>query len=180
MIDWNVIENEYVNGNISYRELSKKYNVSFNTLQVRAKDYGWVKKRKEQQEKIKAKLRQKTAEKIANAEANRLARISTAADKLLEKIELATEQLDQFLVTNKAKEKVVQYEHNKAGFGKPKKEIVKEIEQQNIVKIDYIDKAGLKQLASALKDLKDIQIANDNPQSQTIIPIVISGEDKLE
>lgn len=177
MADWIKIRNEYINGNISYRKLAEKHKVSFNTLQQKAREEKWFDKRKEQHDKITEKTRQKTAEKLAEAEANRLLRISNAADRLLEKIEEATEQLDQFIVTNKVRQKEVNYVSDKAGFGKPKKEIVKEIEDKRVVKATHLDRMGLKQLASALKDLRDIQFTanEDKPQESSNINITISA-----
>lgn len=176
MIDWLKLKNEYINGNISYRKLAEKYDVSFNTLQKKARKEKWFAKRKEQHDKITTKTRQKTAEKIAEKEANRITRIENATDRLLEKIEKATEQLDQFIVTNRAKQKEIKYVNNKAGFGKPKKEIIQEIEHKEVVKTDFIDRNGIKNITSALKDLKDIQLSvlEDKESNETEININIS------
>lgn len=164
MADWIKIKTEYINGNISYRKLAEKHNVSFNTLKDIAVQEKWFEKRKEQHNKIAIRAQQKTAEKLAEKEADRLMRISNAADRLLEKIEEATEQLDQFIVTNRVRQKEVKYVSSKAGFGKPSKEIVKEVEDKRIVKAEHLDRMGLKQLASALKDLKDIQFTAKEEQ----------------
>lgn len=175
MIDWLKIKNEYINGNISYRKLAEKYSVPFSTLNYWAKKEKWVEQRKAQQDKINTKLIQKTAEKIAEKESDRLTRISTAADRLLDKIEEATEQLDQFIVTSKSKTKTVTYVRDRAGFGKPKKEVIKEDESKEVINAGFIDKKGLKALASALKDLKDIQTANDaTDETPTSISINIT------
>lgn len=177
MADWIKIRNEYINGNISYRKLAEKHKVSFNTLQQKARDDKWFDKRKEQHDKIAENIRQKTAEKLAEKEANRLLRISNAADRLLEKIEEATEQLDQFIVTQKVRKKEVEYVKEKAGLGKPKKEIVKEIEDKRVIKATHLDRMGLKQLASALKDLRDIQFKQEEeaPLEAPNINITISA-----
>lgn len=159
--DWNKIKNEYIHGNISYRELAEKHGVGFSALTKVALKEKWFEKRKQQRNIIDKKVVEKTAEKIATKEADRIMRISKAADRLLEKIELATEQLDLFIVENKAKERTIEYEKGKAGFGKPKKETVKEATDKRIVKKDVLDRQGLKQLTSALKDLRDIQFVTD-------------------
>ena len=161
LTDWIKIRNEYINGNISYRKLAEKHNISFSTLQGKAREDGWFEKRKIQHDKINEKIIQKTAEKIAEQEANRLLRISNAADRLLQKIEEATEQLDQFIVTSKVRQKEVEYTAGQAGFGKPSKETIKETENKRVVKADHLDRLGLKQLTSALKDLRDIQFTKD-------------------
>ena len=175
MADWIKIKNEYINGNISYRKLADKYDVGVSALTKRAMDEKWFEKRRSQRSKIETKIEQKTADLLAEREANRLLRISDAADRLLQKIEEATEQLDQFIVTNKVKQKEVRYVHSKAGFGKPEKEIVKEVEDKRIVKADHLDRLGLKQLASALKDLRDIQFkqGEEAPQETPTINIQV-------
>lgn len=166
MADWNKIRTEYINGNISYAKLAKKHGVSKATLTEKAIKGKWYAKRKEQHSKIKAKTDQKTADLLAEREANRLIKISNAADKLLAKIEEATEQLDQFIVTSKVKQKEVTYETGKAGFGKVSKETVKEIEDKRIVQKAHLDRMGLKQLTSALKDLRDIQFTKEEETPQ--------------
>lgn len=175
--NWGKIRNEYINGNISYRKLAEKHNVSKSALMKRATEEKWFEKRAKQRDKIDAKVEQKTADLLAEREVERLLRISNAADRLLEKIEEATEQLDQFIVTNKVKQREIKYVHDKAGFGKPKKEIVKELEDKRIVKADHLDRLGLKQLASALKDLRDIQFTNkeEAPQEEPVINITIAA-----
>lgn len=173
--NWNKIRNEYINGNISYQKLAEKHKIPYQTLRDRAIKEKWFNKRKEQRKKISIKTDEKTAEKLAEAEANRLLNISNAADKLLEKIELATEQLDQFIVENKIKQREIQYVTDKSGFGKPKKEVIKEVTDKRIVKAGHLDRAGLKQLTSALKDLKDIQFTadEDKPQENPNINITV-------
>lgn len=160
-VNWNKVKSEYINGYISQRKLADKHEIPYQTLRDRATKEKWFEKRKEQREKISAKTEQKTADILAEREADRLLRISNAADRLLEKIEEATEQLDQFIVTNKVKQKEVKYVSDKAGFGKPSKEIVKEVEDKRVVKATHLDRLGLKQLASALKDLRDIQFKQE-------------------
>ena len=174
--DWIKIRNEYINGNISYRKLAEKHDISFNTLKDRAVAEKWFERKKEQHNKIETKTQQKTAELLAEKEADRLLRISNAADRLLEKIEEATEQLDQFIVTNKVKQKEVKYVGVGAGFGKPTKEVTKEIEDKRVIKATHLDRLGLKQLASALKDLKDIQFSKNEETPQEEIPTSIIFE----
>lgn len=177
MADWTKIRNEYINGNISQRKLAEKHGISYHTLRSRAEKEQWSDKREEQQRKITEKTAQKTAELLAEREAERLLRISNAADKLLEKIEAATEQLDQFVITNRVKQKEIKYATNRDGRGKPSKEIIKEIEDKRIVRMEHLDRMGLKQLASALKDLQGIQSTQkeDGLQETPTINITVSA-----
>ena len=171
MADWIKIRNEYINGNISYRKLAEKHGISFNTLQEKARKEQWFEKRKKQHDKIAEKTRQKSAEKLAEAEADRLIRISNAADKLLEKIELATEQLDLYLAKDKRKY-TQQVKDKKTG-----KTVYVDVEEEvpKSVKVENLNKGDLKKLASALKDIKDIQFIadEDKPQENPNINITV-------
>lgn len=162
MTDWIKIRNDYINGNISYRKLAEKHNVSFSTLQTRAREEKWFEKRKVQHDKINEKIVQKTAEKLAEKEANRLLRISAAADKLLEKIELATQQLDLYLTKDKRRytTKAIDPQTKQTIDVYVEEEVLKE------KKVSRIDKAGLKQIASTLKDLRDLQFTQNDEKSQ--------------
>nr|DAZ12950.1 MAG TPA: Protein of unknown function (DUF1804) [Caudoviricetes sp.] len=161
MHEWKDIRNEYINGSISYRKLAEKHGISFNTLCNRAKKEEWVEKRKKQHDKINAKIEQKTVEKIAEIESSRIVRINAAADKLLAKLERATEELDTYLVKNKKKVRDIEYNYE---VGKPSKEIIAEDEEIAVVS-GNIDRAGLKQLTAALKDLADISNSGDEPDA---------------
>jgi len=158
-IDWLKIKNEYISGGVSYRKLSEKHGVSFNTLKSRATKEQWHNCRKELHNKITTKSQQKTQEKIVESEARIIDRKYELSEKLLDKLERAIDELDISLVTNKRKTRVIEYKDDKA-IGKPTKEVIDETEE--ILQIaSIVDRAGIKQLASALKDIKDIQAAID-------------------
>lgn len=134
-IDWIKLKNEYINTDISYRELAKKYNTSFSTLEKTARKEGWRKLRKEQRESVEKKVRQKTVKKIVTNEVNRLTKLLTLTDTAQSKIEKAFEQLTIYVDM----------------FG-------------NVTETDVIDVAKLRKLLASLKDLKDI-LAIDNTTS---------------
>lgn len=156
-VNWLEIKNEYISTGTSYRKLADKYSVSFSTLQARARKEQWKKERDKQRDRIETKIRQKTADVIVKQEVNRIERINTLTDALLIKLEEATEQLNNHLVSNKTKTRVVEYKDPSAP-GKPTKEVTQENEEK-VFMLGDIDRAGLKQLTAALKDLKDVQIA---------------------
>lgn len=158
-IDWIKIKNEYISTNISYRKLADKYGISKNQIANRATAENWQELRKKQQDKIETKLGQKTVDKISEKESDRIIRMNEAADRLLEKIEEATEQLNSHLVKNKKKTKVIEY-NNHERPDKPTKEIIDEYEEAEFMEGD-IDRMGLKMVVGALKDLKDI-VKRDN------------------
>jgi len=68
--NWIKIRNEYETSNTSYRKLAEKYNVSFDTLQDRAKRESWQKRKEESHNKITTETRQKTIQKISNIESD--------------------------------------------------------------------------------------------------------------
>ncbi len=180
MADWIKIRTEYINGNISYRKLAEKHGVSFKTLQDRAIKDKWVERRKKQRERIGEKIGQKTAEKLAEREANRLMRISKAADRLLEKIEEATEQLDFFLARDKRRYT------KKVKDPKTRETIDVYIEEETpkSVRTGEINKAALRQLTGALKDLRDIQFKQEEQAPQEApsinITVVAATPDDME
>lgn len=136
--------------------------MAFQTVRDRALKEKWVKRRKAQREKISTKTERLTAEKLAQAEAKRLIEISKAADELVKKIKIATEQLDQFIVTTRVKEKKIEYDTN----GRIEKETTEENADKKVVKTEYLDKNAIKQLTGALKDLKDIQLTRGEETTQ--------------
>ncbi len=97
MTDWIKIKNEYISTSISQRKLSEKHGVSFNTLKDKANREAWAKERKEQHNKIMERTQQKTVEKIAITESNRIAKILDTGDKLHEKINQSIEELTIFV-----------------------------------------------------------------------------------
>ena len=89
--DWNAIKTEYITDETtSYRKLGKKYGVSHNVIGARAVKEGWVELRQQHLDKTLSK----TLSAISNGQARRAARVQTVADKLLDKIEEAVDNLD--------------------------------------------------------------------------------------
>ena len=66
-VDWLKIKTEYINGNISYRQLSEKYGISFNTLKDHAVGEEWAKAKREQHNRTTTQTQQKASEKISDA-----------------------------------------------------------------------------------------------------------------
>lgn len=88
--DWTKIKTEYItDSKSSYRKLAEKYNVSFNTLQCRAKKEGWADLKRQAQDKIT----KKTIDKDIEKKVDRATRLMDVTDKLLNKVEEAIEEL---------------------------------------------------------------------------------------
>lgn len=86
---------------------------------------------------------------------------------MLAKIIQANTELNMHLATNKKKTKTVEYDYN---CNKPKKETIDE-KEEIISYTDIIDRKGLKELTSALKDLNDIinnKQKDDNNNTQSL------------
>lgn len=145
-VDWIKIKLDYESNNTSYRKIAKKYSVSFNTLQCVAKRDNWVKCKKETQDRITTKTRQK----IVVKKADRNARILSLSDRLTDKIEQAIDQLDNYIVTSVVKTKTITYDNE---IKKPSKEVIVEEEIKDIVN-GIIDKHGLSLLASSLEKIQ--------------------------
>lgn len=157
--DWTEIANEYISGNISYRELAEKHGIGIGTLQQQARKDQWHRKRAEFRENLQKKALQRTEDVLAEAEANRMVRLSNITDEMLDYLEEAVGQLRKRTITQRAKKRDIEYEQSGAGVGKVKKETVGETENVTTVEIDCVDISALKQLTSAAKDIRDIQFA---------------------
>lgn len=90
--DWKQIKTEYITTDISYRKLAAKYNVPMSTLTRIAIKEKWV----EGRERYKNKVVAKTVEKMAVKEANKLAKIRTMTDSMVEVVEGIFNDPEQF------------------------------------------------------------------------------------
>lgn len=153
-ISWVEIENEYVTDisrkPCSLEDLAKKYSIPIDTIKDRSAKDGWVRKRTEYTQQTL----QKVKEKSSDADADRIARLLSIADKAAEKAEQALGELEQYVVRDKKKVRTVEYKDNTA-IGKPTKEVIDETENINIAS-GPVDRLGLSQVTGALKNLKDI------------------------
>ena len=150
-INWIDVRTEYITTLTSYRKLADKYGVSFRTLSERAKQEGW----RDARAAFRENLVTKAVQKAENRQADRMARIDKAADRLLSKIERAIDELDLVIVTDKVKVKEVEYA-DPEGRGKPVKEVVEERETVKTVSV-MVDRAGLRMITAALRDLKEVK-----------------------
>ena len=140
MVDWNEIRKEYIQGGVSYRELAAKYGVPLRTLAERAKAEKWV----ELREQARIKTVTKTVEKVAKQNARVDDRINRLANRLIDKLEKAVDELDVKTVTMKTT--------MKTGAAK----VTTEYRKLDREKEGPVDKGGLQQLTSTLRELKAI------------------------
>lgn len=159
-MDWNAIKTEYITTDTSYRKLATKYNVSYTAIGNKSRQEGWV----EQRNQFINKTVSKSINSISNKTADRLTRIFDVSDKLLEKLEQAVEELDIQLYKKVNKTKVIEYNNMKRP-DKPTKEIIEETESVEEV-ATIVDRAGLKAVTDALKNLKEVQMLRSELDTQ--------------
>lgn len=152
MADWRKIRTEYITTDTSYRKLAKKYGVSYQSICAKSKEEKWLEKR-EQHTNITLT---KALKKIEDRQAEKIASVEELADQLLMKVELAITELDRQFVKHTVKTKTIEY-NNDQRPDKPTKEVVKE-EEEILDVSTIIDRQGLKQIASALRDLKEVKM----------------------
>ena len=152
MADWNKIKTEYITTDTSYRKLGEKYGIHYKVISEKGKDEKWVELRSQHRDKTLTKALEADSRKTVD----RLTRIQDATDLLLDKIERAINELNIQLVKETHKEKVVEY-NNPERPDKATKEITHETEKVHEM-TSIIDRQGLKQIASALKDIKEVQM----------------------
>lgn len=130
---------DFLSGSLTLAEIARKHGIKYSALRYRAKKEGW-------------QLCEMSDEDRANC---RKERILTLSDRLLDKIEQSIKEIDRTVIKAKEKTKTVEYDYD---LKKPVSENV--YEKENVEVIDgMIDKMGLKQLVSTLKDIKDIQLS---------------------
>lgn len=82
-MDWKQLKREYIAGGTSYRKLAAKYNANLSVLKRIAHDEDWVGLR----EQCKTKSATKIVEIESDKQAERMKRLLTVSDKLLEAVE---------------------------------------------------------------------------------------------
>lgn len=83
-MDWKTVKTEYItDGTSSYRKLASKYGIPRSTLEHRARVEGWSELKRRHYGRVMAK----TLEKAEKNEVDRMTRLLTVSDKLLERIE---------------------------------------------------------------------------------------------
>ena len=89
-VDWKKIKAEYIAGGISYRKLAEKHNISFSTLKGVALKEDWHDLR----EQAKQKAATKIVEIESDKQANRMKRLLTVSDALLDAVEDAVHKFN--------------------------------------------------------------------------------------
>lgn len=150
--DWKQLEKEYIlSEQKSVSAFLKEKNIKNNGT-TRKHTSGWKDKKRQVEDRKATRTIEKTIEKEAELGAQQIVNIKSIANELALQVIQASTELNKHLARNKTKNKTIVYDYK---TNKPKKEIVEETEEIKSY-IDIIDRQGLKQLTSALKDLNDI------------------------
>lgn len=160
MADWQAIKTEYITTDTSYRKLAQKHGIHYKVISERGKDEKWVELRSQHRDKTLTNA----LGKISNQQADKLSRIDDLADKLLDKLEQAITELDLQLYKHTDKTKVIEY-NNDLRPDKPTKETIHE-EEKLLEAKSIVDRQGLKQIASALKDIKEVKMLRSELDKQ--------------
>ena len=128
--DWENLEKEYILGNYKSVSAFLKEKEIPNNGSTRKQTTGWGDKKRQKEDKIKTKTVQKTIEKQSEIDSEKAVKINDVANKLLVKIMNATDEINK----------------NMDMFGNIHEGIV--------------NRADIKKLTSALKDINDIISSN--------------------
>lgn len=160
--DWKQLEKEYilsdhksVSGFLKDKGIKTSGSTKKNTK-------GWKEKKGLKEYQKSTKIIEKVIEKESEKEAQKILQVKDVANELLIKIAQANGELNKHIARSKKRTKTIEYDYK---IGKIKKETTDDEEKVESY-IDIIDRLGLKQLTSALKDLNDIL----NPQSDVEEP----------
>lgn len=150
--DWKQLEKEYILSDYKSVSAFLKNKGVKNNGTTRKYTTGWKEKKRQKEDEKNTKIIEKTIEKESEKEAQQIVDIKSIANDLALNIIQANKELNQHIVRNKTKTKKLTYDLFTS------KVATEEIEEKENVDsyISLIDRQGLKQLTSALKDLNDI------------------------
>ena len=145
---WEQIRQEYISTDTSYRQLEKKYGVSYSKIQGMAQRGKWL----EEREKFKSTRANKSLDLICDEQAKDIAKAVFIGNKLLDKLEKAVDELDVILVKRMKRTETTE------GTGLGLADVTYTEESYEVQDITMVDYEKLKQLTVALKNLKEIGI----------------------
>ncbi len=146
--DWKKIKAEYITTDTSYRRLAEKYGIHYHVISERGKAEKWVELRKQHRDKTLTKA----LEKISEKQSDKMARIDSLADQLLDKLEKAIGELDMAITVHKEKVETETGENT--------------LEYKVAEHGGIVDRKGLREIASALKDLKEVKMIRSELDEQ--------------
>ena len=159
-INWNRIKHEYVTGDITYRELAEKYDVSIESIKKEArktaKRKGWVTLKSEYRHNVYTKAEQETARKAGKKLASTGEKVKSHAEKLVDVIGEAITELREYIVEHETTVKETEYDLN---VHKPKKETVTKSKDIELI-YGKVNTKSLKEISDALKTIQSLVAEN--------------------
>lgn len=168
-MQWQQAKDDYINGALNLKQISEKYGIKYSAVLYRSKKEGWEKQ--PETEDTSYETQTDTAKQNNSIRQRRILELS---DMLLDKIKDSISELDKSIVKTKERQKNIEYDSESK---KPINETVEESEKVNIIS-GMVDKTGIKQLVSTLKDIKDIHmdLCNDNTGDEQVSGVVLLGD----
>lgn len=145
---WEQIRIEYISTDTSYRQLEKKYGVSYSKIQGRARRGDWL----AEKAKFKSERTNKSISLLCEEQAKEIVRAILIGNKMLDKIEQALDELDRIIVKRSKTVKTVEKIEGQVA------EVSRSEESYEVQDNGLIDRDGLKQLTVAFKNLKEIGV----------------------
>lgn len=94
-VDWAKIKTEYINGNITQRELAEKYGVTLRQISNHATAEQWVQEREQHRDKLSTEIQQETDKKTVDTESEVLAIKSRLKLTFYQQIEKRLQSVDE-------------------------------------------------------------------------------------
>lgn len=159
-INWNKLKHEYVTGDITYRELAEKYDISIESIKKEArktaKRKGWVTLKSEYRHNVYTKAEQETARKAGKKLASTGEKVKSYAERLVDVIGEAITELREYIVEHETTVKETEYDLN---VHKPKKETVTKSKDIELI-YGKINTKSLKEISDALKTIQSLVTEN--------------------
>lgn len=168
--DWEQLEREFIVS--EFKSVSKFLKEKGITQNGNTKKYtkGWKDKKGQKEYQKSTKIIEKITEKQINEEVEKALKTKDLANELMYKIQESMLELNKYIVKSTHKKRTITYDKD---VKKPKEENIEEKESISEF-ISIIDRKGLKELTSALKDLNEIlNNQNNNNSSEKSLADII-------
>lgn len=147
-INWEVIRAEYISdAKSTYRSLGEKYGVSFHAISDRSRGENWCEQRRKRSEDVSRQI----IDARTKADVEKFTQVSEAAQVLIDQIELALRDKDQFYryIINASSSDGSEFEEGAEPNG-----------QRNAQKVEHIfskmDTRALRDITSSLREALEI------------------------
>jgi len=165
-INWTEVKMYYVkNASVSVADVAKKFKLSLSTVTWHSKREKWTDAREEYYQKFSEKLSEKMLQEDVDLAAERLKKVNEIADKLLDKLSQAVDELGK----TRTKTVIKTVKPTKNGG-------TRTTTKEKFVTIDtIIDTLSAQQISTATKTLRDIFASGEDPDEESFDGIIEIG-----